>query len=127
LTPDDSPEFMAIHGELRGAYWFGDQVLTTEFLRPFVQVSGGAAQVDAGLDTEVVDLSAGRSCVDATMSCRVPVTAWRKTGTFFLSAGAGAMLAFDKNVGLLLEARFMQILPTSGSVLAAGAGVAVGF
>jgi hypothetical protein len=127
LDTETYPEFMALHGELRGAYWFGDQVLTTETFRPFVQLGAGAAQVDAGLQTEVIDLSAGRSCNDATMTCRVPVTAWRKTGTVFLGAGVGSMLAFSKNAGILLEARFMQLLPASGSVLGAGAGVMVGF
>lgn len=133
LTPDDNPEFMPLHAELRGAYWFGDPV--TQSVRPFLQLSGGAAQVDAGLETEVIDLSGGRSCVEGpdpatgqpVPSCRVPVTAWRKTGTFFVSAGAGAMFSVSKNVGILVEARYMHLLPASGAVLAGGAGVAVGF
>jgi hypothetical protein len=134
-TPDTNPEFLALHAELRGAYWFGDTVLSEQLVRPFVQVSGGAAQVDAGLETEVIDLSDGRSCVERpdpatgqpAVTCRVPVTAWRKTGTFFVSAGGGVVFAFAKSAGVLLEGRLMQMLPASGTALGAGAGVVVGF
>jgi hypothetical protein len=98
-------------------------------------VSGGAAQVDASLDTEVIDLSNGRTCLEMAdpttgqpvVTCRVPVQAWRKTGTFFVGAGAGTALQFSRNVGLLLEARLMQLLPASGTALGAGAGLQVGF
>jgi hypothetical protein len=127
LNTETYPEFMALHGELRGSYWFGEQVLTTETFRPFVQLSGGAAQVDASLDTEVIDLSTGHSCNDATVSCRTPVQAWRKTGTMFFSGGVGSVLAFDKNIGVLIEARYMHLLPSAGSVLGLGGGLVVGF
>jgi hypothetical protein len=126
LSTKTYPAFMPFHAELRGAYWFGDGVRSSSF-RPYVQLSGGAAQVDAGLDTEVIDLSAGRSCSDATVSCRVSVKAWRKTGTVFLSGGLGSMIAFSKSAGVVLEARYMHMLPASGSVLGAGAGVLLGF
>lgn len=135
FTPDTNPEFLALHAEARLAYWFGEHALSDQVVRPFVQLSGGAAQVDAGLDTEVIDLSNGRSCVASpdpatgqpVVSCRVPVTAWRKTGTFFASGGVGLMFAFSKNFGLMLEGRYMHMLPASGSVLAGGGGVVVGF
>lgn len=117
-------EFFAIHGEVRLAYWFGQNVLSDQFVRPFVQLGGGAAQIDAGLDTEVIDTTRG-SC--DTGECVVPVTAWRKTGQGFISAGGGAMLAFAPTIGLTLEARFMQMLPASGSAIGAQGGMVFGF
>jgi hypothetical protein len=128
-TPSSDP-LPPLHFEVRGAYWFGSNVLTDQFVRPFVQLSGGFAQVDAYLGPEVVDQTNGRTCdagSPATSTCRVSVEAWRKSGTFFISGGAGLTFAVSKNVGILLEGRFMQLLPTSGSALAGGGGVVFGF
>jgi hypothetical protein len=126
---------MPLHAELRAAYWFGSGAHLDQVFQPFIQLSGGAAQVDASLDTEVIDLSGGRTCVptvnpvtgSSVTTCRVPVQAWRKTGTFFVGAGLGGAIAFTKDVGLVLEARFMQLLPASGSALGLGGGLQVGF
>jgi hypothetical protein len=48
-------------------------------------------------------------------------------GQGFVGGGVGIMYAFTPGIGLVLDAKYMYLLPTAGNVLAPEFGLAVGF
>ncbi len=119
--------FQPIHAEARVAYWFTG--VKSGLFRPYAQLGGGMAQVDASVSTPIVDgaravndpvCAADPTCVIA------PVDAWKKTGTVFISAGVGTLIALGESHGLLLEGRGMQMLGAAGLGAAVQAGYAFG-
>jgi len=110
--------FMPVHAEARLAYWFGKNVFSRKGLRPYVVLGAGLAEVDASQGIDVLQ--------NATTTTRTPVDAWTKTGNGFGALGLGAMFAFTRSSGLVLEARGMLLFPTFGSALAAQLAYAVG-
>ncbi len=89
--------------------------------RPFIQVGGGAAQVDAKIQVDIIDPQFVPECTlqgrSAGEGCLVRrVNAWRKAGTVFGTAGLGALIATGENAGIVLEGRGMFLFPdpTSG-------------
>jgi hypothetical protein len=123
--------FQPVHAEARAAYWFlGSE---TGSVRPFIEVSGGVAQVDASVQLDIIDRSMAQvnSCAqqgranDSTCLV-VPVDAWKKTGVGFVGAGLGTMFAFGDSHGLVLEARVMQMLGSSGTALGGQLGYTLG-
>jgi hypothetical protein len=48
-------------------------------------------------------------------------------GQGFLGGGVGAMYAFTPGIGLLLDVKYMHLLPTAGNALSPEFGFAVGF
>lgn len=120
--------FVPFHAEVRGAYWFTGAHKGT--FRPFVQLGGGVAQVDAGVPVHIIDTQFITECYDRQQTnsdcLERELTAWRKTGTVFVSAGLGAMLAVGETSGFVLEGRGMMLFPESGTALAAALGYSFG-
>jgi hypothetical protein len=144
--------FLPVHAEVRGKYWFGKNVFSKKGLRPYVHLGGGLAQVDVKLPTTVVDCwnaqtrTADPVCVNGAPAVppsaadpdgtpAVPsgtggrqrtLDAYRKLGQGFVTIGGGAMYAFGKNHGLVLNLSFMYMLPSSGIVFEPSLGYVLG-
>jgi hypothetical protein len=123
--------FLPFHAEGRVAYWFGGA--HKGVFRPFVQVGGGAAQVDAKVSVQIVDPAFGPSCAaqakTAGQGCLVQtVNAWRKAGTVFGTAGLGAMIATGNTTGIVIEGRGMFLFPepTDGIAVSGLVGFTLG-
>jgi hypothetical protein len=56
----------------------------------------------------------------------VTLDAYRKLGQGFVTIGGGAMYAFGKNHGLVLNLNFMYMLPSSGIVFEPSVGYELG-
>lgn len=122
--------FIPFHIEGRLAYWFGGA--HSGAVRPYAQLSGGMAQVDARMNVDIVDTQYINDCASkgnkAGSGClRRTVNAWRKTGTVFASAGFGALIATGKSSGILIEGRSMFLFPAQGITLSGQAGFSFGF
>jgi hypothetical protein len=122
--------FIPAHAEARVAYWFTGA--HSGVIRPYVQLGGGLAQVDARVTVNIVDSQAVLECSrngtrQGTGCLARELNAWRKTGTVFGSAGLGALIATSKATGFILEGRGLFLLPESGISLSAQAGFTVGF
>ncbi len=120
-TRPSASGFMPLHLEARGAYWFGSAPLATSGFHPYVLASFGIAQVDAKVP---VSIYADRAAYTARAG--QDLAAWRKSGTGFLSAGLGAMIAFAEGSGLLIEAKALQMLVTPATGLAVQVGYVIG-
>lgn len=139
--------FLPVHAEVRGKYWFGRNVFSRKGLRPYVHLGGGLAQVDVKLPTTVVDCfrvpvsgapgttradcqNGNPTTVPPTPSGangrQVTLDAYRKLGQGFVTIGGGAMYAFGKSHGLVLNLSFMYMLPSSGVVFEPSLGYVLG-
>lgn len=107
--------FLPFHLEARGAYWFGKNALGKAGLRPYLQLGGGLAQVDAKVVVKVREPS-GTYDVDA----------WKKLGRGFIHIGGGAAYAFTRSVALQLNINAMYMLGSSGLVLQPSLGMTLG-
>jgi hypothetical protein len=108
------PSFLPLHFEVRGKYWFGENVFTRKGLRPYVAAGGGIAQVDAKLAVSIADSDLPPN----PPGTQTPqLDAYRKLGQAFVAGGGGAMYAFGVNHGLVLNLNFMLMLPAMGFVL----------
>jgi hypothetical protein len=119
---------LPVHVEGRIAYWFGSDVFSTKGFRPFLFASGGLAQVDAKLGVVVHENP--NIPPPPTQTDNPPfqhLDAYRRMGQAFVGGGVGIMYAFTLGVGLVLDAKYMYLLPTAGNVLAPEFGLAVGF
>jgi hypothetical protein len=123
--------FVPVHVEGRLAYWFGGAHTGT--LRPYAQVSGGVAQVDAKVQVNIIDSQAVVECAQLGRAVvgdgclRRTLNAWRKSGTVFGSAGFGTLIATGDSAGFIVEGRGMFLFPASGIALSAQAGFTIGF
>jgi hypothetical protein len=104
--------FMPIHVEVRGAYWFGDNPLARSGFRFFVLAAGGMAQVDASVP---VDVYANLQAYQNQQSQNYQ--AWKKTGLAFAALGGGTMFAITPSTGIALEAKAMEMFPTTATGL----------
>jgi hypothetical protein len=113
--------FMPVHAEVRGTYWFGDNPLARSGFRFFVLAAGGMAQVDASVP---VDTYASTQAYMNQQSQNY--TAWKKTGLGFVAAGGGAMFAITPSTGVALEAKVMEMFPTTATGFGAQLAYLVG-
>jgi hypothetical protein len=111
------PSFVPLHIEGRLAYWFGDGVFSRIGLRFYVVVAAGVTEVDA---SQKIDL------FPADRAQPTFVDAWRKAGAGFGAVGLGLMIAVSRSSGFLIEAKAMELFPTSGTALGAQLGYTVG-
>jgi hypothetical protein len=144
--------FLPAHIEVRGAFWF--LPLNAKLLRAYVAAGGGMAQVDAKVsipeydcndayddteraqlydpDGDGVGLTPFAQCKQAKGFYNyknhkpVNVDGWKKMGQGFITIGAGGMLAFKDNMGVLLNVNFMYMLPASGVVIQPSLGFSLG-
>ena len=128
-TEPDGAAFVPIHAELRGTYWFGP--LERGKLRAFATLSGGLAQVDSSVTTEVIDRCADPNatvppCTTGEVALS-KVTVWKKTGTTFAGLGGGALYPLDEHSGISAELKAILLFPSSGVSVALQAGYTYGF
>jgi hypothetical protein len=109
--------FMPVHVEARAAYWFGKDPFARSGLRYFVMAAGGMAEVDASVPVDVYANAA------AYPNDSMDKRAWKKSGLGFAALGGGAMFAITPSTGIVLEAKIMQMFPTS----ATGASLQLGY
>ena len=112
----------------RAAYWLLG--VKSGLFRPFVELSGGVAQVDAKVSTPIIDRNAAvvAECGPQNEACMITtVDAWKKTGQAFMSGGLGTMIAFGDTHGATLELRAMQMFGSSALGAAGNIGYAIGF
>ncbi len=119
---DEGRAFLPLHAEARVAYWFGRDPFSRTGPRPYLVLSGGAAQVDAR-----VPVVAYETKQDYTDDKRLALDAWKKTGTGFLGGGAGMLLALTPRSGPVAELKFTGMLGRSSPTLNLQLGYAVGF
>lgn len=133
------PEFLPLHLEARASYWlFGsDSDSDSSMVRPFFFAGGGFAQVDLRKDLVVQDCStqenrrAFEDCVNAegdfaNSSSGLPevrVTATRKLGRGFITAGVGAFIPLFKNMGVVPAVGALFMFPEAGFVMQPSLGM----
>jgi hypothetical protein len=120
-TAPGGSAFLPAHAELRGAYFFGKAPFERPGLRPFVQVSGGLAQIDTEIDVKTYD---DQPSFDS--SKRTELNAWRKSGTEFASVGGGVAYGLGKQHAITAEIRYMQMFGLTASGLSLDVGYAFG-
>jgi hypothetical protein len=148
-APEGGAAFLPVHGEVRGAYYFGKNALARKGFRPYVHVGGGMAQVDAKLEVTVRDCAGMRPAgtqvapVQATpeeyQACvggqqipnnreAAPLTldAYKKLGQGFGTAGGGIIYALTEKSGIQLNINIMIMLPSSGTVIEPSLGYVMG-
>jgi hypothetical protein len=135
--------FSPIHAELRGSYWFGDDVLANKGFRPYLHVGGGIAQVDAKFEVTVIDCSSHPTLnepvtdvlvADCLSGAQQPpavgrakkLDAYKKVGQGFGTAGGGVVFAIQEDMGLQLNLNLMLMLPRSGFVIEPSLGFVYG-
>jgi hypothetical protein len=101
--------FMPIHAEARAAYWFGNNPFARSGFRFFILAAGGMAEVDASVPVDVFANAA------AYPNNSQNERAWKHTGQGFAALGGGTMFAFTPSTGIALEAKAMEMLPTSAT------------
>ena len=107
-TAPGGSAFLPAHAELRGAYFFGKAPFERHGLRPFVQVSGGLAQIDTEISVKTYDDQQSFNSSKTT-----ELNAWRKSGTEFASLGGGVAYALASQHAIIAEVRFMQMFGLS--------------
>jgi hypothetical protein len=123
----DGTSFLPVHLEARGKYWFGRDVFSKKGIRPYVLFGAGVAQVDAKLSVTVYDPGYRNPKTGQLINNGiVTLDAYRKLGQAFVTVGGGAMYAFGKNHGLVLNLDLMYMLPASGVVIQPSLGYQVG-
>jgi hypothetical protein len=113
--------FLPIHVEVRATYWFGDDPLGRSGVRFFLLAAGGMAEVDASLP-----VSAYANLPAYTSRQSQSYQAWKKTGLGFGAIGGGAMVAITPATGIALEAKVMEMFPTTGTGFGAQIAYVVG-
>ena len=122
------PSFFPFHLEARAAYWFGARPFAKRSVRPYVLVSGGAAQVDAKKTATLQNQDPQPNGMPVPPSDKQrELAAWRKTGTGFVALGGGAMIPVSRGGGMLIEAKVEEMIGNPATVFGAQIGYAVGF
>jgi hypothetical protein len=118
--PNQKSNFLPVHVEVRGAYWF--KSLDELGLHPYVALSGGLAEVDAKITVKAyADDADGRPRIARKLD------AWRKLGVGFASASTGALYSFSKRHGAQLNLNVMVMFPSAGLVLEPSLGYVFAF
>jgi hypothetical protein len=115
--------FLPLHAEIRGTYWFLRNSLARKGFRPYVLLTGGAAEAAASLTAYVYDtVPTNGQAAQASQ-----YQAWKHVGQGFIGGGLGTAYAFSPNFGITAEVRLMEYLPTSGTGLGIQLGPMLGF
>lgn len=139
--PDGGNAFLPLHAEARFTYWIGKNPTTRIGFRPFAFIGGGMAQVDTKVDVSVKE-SVDCGTAGTQGYCPVldnngnvvqynpqgqTVSAWKKSGQQFVGLGGGVMYAFNARSGITGSVKYMQMFPTSGSILSPEIGYMMAF
>jgi hypothetical protein len=121
LTTDRS--FLFLHGEVRGAYWFGSNPFTHKGFRPYVLLAAGVGEADGKITVDIIYNGTTNKPENSTAK----YAAWKRSGKTFAGAGVGLMWALDKKGGPLAELRYLQFMGPNVPVLALDIGYSIGF
>jgi len=117
LASDPKP-FFRFHAEARLTLYPGsDPFSPHRHVRPYLFLSGGAAESDSKIPVQVV-FTSGQSA---------QIAAWKRSGRGFVGGGLGMMFPVSQGSGPFVEARFQRMLEMPALVGAAMLGWAVGF
>jgi hypothetical protein len=133
-------DFMPLHLEARGAYWFIPRT-AARGIKPYVALSAGLAQVNGRIavnarqsnDQDCVPEPDPNNSEAEILRCRSPhfgpswLDAWRAGGLMFVGLGGGAMYQFNHRFGAYLELKLAQMFSTSSTTAAVHAGASMGF
>jgi hypothetical protein len=133
-------DFMPLHLEARGAYWFLPRTAARGF-RPYVALSAGLAQVNGRIavnarqstDQDLYEVPSDEDPSVMVTKSRSPhfgpswLDAWRAGGLMFVGLGGGAMYQIDHRLGAYLELKLAQMFSTSSATAALHAGASMGF
>jgi hypothetical protein len=111
------------HGELRLAYWFGNDPFAKDHLRPYVAVMGGIAEVDDKFKVEC-----GTPANQAKgLTPNPTLTVWRHSGGSFAGLAGGVMIPTASNQGIMVEVKGQAFFPFPTYTISPSVGYAVGF
>lgn len=113
-----SAGFLPIHVEGRVAAYFSS--FESQSLRPYAVLAGGLAQI---MGKVPVDIFRNEAEFNANQS--YSVNAWRRAGNLFVSLGLGASLPVGRSM-VSAEARFLELIGTSGTGFSLGLSYAYG-
>jgi hypothetical protein len=111
--------FLYFHGELRAAYWLGEQPFANKGFFPYGFLAAGFGEADGKITVDVI--------FNDDPSHVYKVAAWKRSGRLFAGPGIGLHWKIDKKGGPLAELRFLQFLSPSVPVVAVDLGYAIGF
>lgn len=114
--PSDSA-VMSFHGELRAAYWFGDQPFAHRGWHPYVFLAAGLGETASKTTMQLVQLRSGEA---------QSLTVWKRSGHTFIGPGVGVRGVLTKNSGPLAELRLMQFMAPSMPAVSLVLGYAMG-
>ncbi|WP_437308997.1 hypothetical protein [Sorangium sp. So ce388] len=140
-TSGGGASFLPLHLEARAQYFLAARPFEQLGARPFVLAAAGVAQVDAGVDVQVLEDAAacGANANDITSPCTRPgrsgriearqqtLAATRQAGQGFASVGAGIAYAPLDAVSLNLALRAGLTFPAVTAVLSPEVGLSLGF
>ena len=109
----DNASFLPVHVEGRATWRF----IPGGIINPYAGIAGGAAQVDAKKEIDVVTEGVGQE----------PLDAWKKVGTGFVAATGGFYYEFQREMALQVNLDLMYFFPSSGFVLEPSVGLVYGF
>lgn len=125
--PDGGNKFLAFSAEVQGAYWFSQHAFSTKSIGPFIELSGGLAEIDGHSKVTVrEDTSAPPPVSQLDNPPQQSLDAYQKAGAGFAGAGAGLFIPFGAGAGLVADLRILQLFPSSGTALSLGVSGAVG-
>ena len=110
--------FFPLHVEIRGAWFLGSRPLASSGPKFFLGLGLGLAEYDAKVSVQAYDDRAAYQRGEAKT-----YDAWRKSGNGFASLGLGTLIALAPGQGIVIEAKYLQMLATSAS----GFGVQLGY
>jgi hypothetical protein len=117
--------FLPVHAEGRVMYWFGKNPLSRKGFRFNLLFASGVGEVDGEFTIDVFKQNILNPNTYQTASSNE--AAWTKTGTGFAALGAGIMYAITPVMGVLLEAKAMEMFPTTGTGFGLQLGYTYGF
>lgn len=120
-TPTQKSNFLPVHVEARGTYWF--KSLEELGLHPYIAVSGGVAEVDGKITVKAYanNPATNRPTIERKLDV------WRKLGVAFGSVSSGGLYQFSKHHGVQLNVNAMVFFPSSGFVLEPSLGYLFAF
>jgi hypothetical protein len=141
-TPSGGSAFLPIHLEARAKWWLrGVSSFSVPGFRPWLHVGGGMAQVDAKVNTDIVDCGTGNTNLQFD-NCRGAanvndakgyrgvvrhVQATKQLGRGFATVGGGVMYAVAKNHGAVLNLNLMIPFPAVAFVFEPSIGYEYAF
>lgn len=116
--------FLPIHAEVRGKYWLLGALGQRMFPRPYLNLGGGVAQVDAKVRVLIAQdcSTAGGACTPTP-----EVDAYQQMGVGFVTLGLGVLIPIGPNYGINANLNAQYMLPKSGLVVQPAAGFEYGF